>query len=575
MNSLAELFSVEDFNSNGKSAGKFGKNTSPKQKKKEEKGIRYALPVRVCSGLIRCTITREQFSGKTISEDEVKQEIRKNYPELGGIQFTLVKFNNKYTSMLEGLEKAKTEIKESSIVVSVTKAKNLEDKEEPLDIPDAENGENDASIEEIELEDKNEDVGNEEPKEKSDYQTSYEKGCWVKLDIHYQEAKKEQEFSVSGTIKAGKNGMGYEKDTSLEEISDMWVKACPVFKNCRFHYDERNQYLIPYMIGGEMVKGKKYLLPIQVGFLEMEETYTSADFGEGIESVSWNELRALYAKKYPEYENASFIYQEEENSLFPIVEFKREAEKEAISIPVRVRGSGFIMELTTEDFKGSSSATLEEIRFVIEQVYPEFSKERTEMIYDERGFVIPVLKGSRKGMIISCNRKNQGFYEVDGLDGHSYRIEQMPYGCFDCRDDGETVDFHLMADKIPKKILMDIFSFFQLTPNKEAAIQIFYDIEKKSYELYYPRQTVTASSVVFQRNYDMELKKILVMDAHSHGKMPAFFSSIDNHDEKGTRLFLVCGNLDRKQPSYKLRAGIVGNYKTLLISEIFDMGDKV
>lgn len=573
MNSLAELFSVEDFNSNGKSAGKSGKKTSPKQKKKEEKGIRYALPVRVCNGLIRCILTSEQFSGKTISEDEVKKEIRRKYPELGGVQFTLVKFNNKYTSMLEDLEKAQIELKISSTAESATEAEDAADKEEePLDIPIAEKEQNDASAEEIDLEDTDED---EEPEEKTGNEISYEKGCWVKLDIHYQEVKKEQEFSVSGTIKAGDNGMGYEKGASLEEISDMWVKACPAYKNCHFHYDERNQYLIPYMIGGEIVKGKKYFLPIRVGFLEMEETYTSADFGEGIESVGWNELRALYAKKYPEYENASFIYQEEENLLFPIVEFKREVEKEAISIPIRVRGSGFIMELTAEDFKGSTSATLEEIRFVIEQVYPEFSAERTEMIYDERGFVIPVLKGSRKGIIISCNRKNQGFYEVVGLDGHSYRIEQMPYGCFDCRDDGKMVDFHLMADKIPQKIFKDILSFFQLTPQKEAAVQVFYDIEKKSYEMYYPRQTVSASSVVFQRNFDMELKKVLVMDAHSHGNMPAFFSSIDNYDEKGTRLFLVCGNLAGKQPSYKLRAGIAGNYKSLLIHEIFEMEDKI
>lgn len=64
---------------------------------------------------------------------------------------------------------------------------------------------------------------------------------------------------------------------------------------------------------------------------------------------------------------------------------------------------------------------------------------------------------------------------------------------------------------------------------------------------------------------------MLVMDAHSHGRMDAFFSSIDNHDEKGTRLFLVLGRIDREAPAWKLRAGIAGYYKELALTDVFDM----
>ena len=232
------------------------------------------------------------------------------------------------------------------------------------------------------------------------------------------------------------------------------------------------------------------------------------------------------------------------------------------------------MMVEKEDLKNAESATLQEIRTVIERIYPEFSKERTEMHYDERGFVIPVLKGSRKGVQIMNVRKNQGFFIVTGRDGSVYRIEQMPYGCFDCREDGSDVDFRMTEKKIPYGILMDVVAFFKRNPRKEAAVQIFYNLETEKYEIYYPEQQVTSASVVFTRNHDMENDKVLVMDIHSHGSMNAFFSSIDDNDEKGTRLFMVFGNLDKKEITHKLRAGIAGNYKMLKLSDVFEMEDK-
>lgn len=42
---------------------------------------------------------------------------------------------------------------------------------------------------------------------------------------------------------------------------------------------------------------------------------------------------------------------------------------------------------------------------MVEKIYPEYSKERTEMLYDEeKKFVIPILKSSRKGLIVHNTR---------------------------------------------------------------------------------------------------------------------------------------------------------------------------
>lgn len=62
-----------------------------------------------------------------------------------------------------------------------------------------------------------------------------------------------------------------------------------------------------------------------------------------------------------------------------------------------------------------------------------------------------------------------------------------------------------------------------------------------------------------------------MMDAHSHGAMGAFFSSVDDHDEKGTRLFMVLGRLNREKPECRLRAGIAGFYKDLRLADVFEM----
>ena len=42
-----------------------------------------------------------------------------------------------------------------------------------------------------------------------------------------------------------------------------------------------------------------------------------------------------------------------------------------------------------------------------------------------------------------------------------------------------------------------------------------------------------------------------VIDLHSHGRMSAFFSSTDDADEQGFRLYVVIGNVDTDRPTYR------------------------
>jgi len=164
---------------------------------------------------------------------------------------------------------------------------------------------------------------------------------------------------------------------------------------------------------------------------------------------------------------------------------------------------------------------------------------------------------------------------VKARNGNLFRIEQMPYGQFACntQKDRDEAEFHLSVSKIPKHILEEIIRTFRETPELEAAMQLFFRPEAGTYHLHFPKQTVTPSSVLFARNHGMESEMVLMMDIHSHAGSPAFFSAIDNADEKWTGLYLVIGNLDKEHMSYCFRAGIAGRYAALDICDVFDLED--
>jgi len=128
--------------------------------------------------------------------------------------------------------------------------------------------------------------------------------------------------------------------------------------------------------------------------------------------------------------------------------------------------------------------------------------------------------------------------------------------------------FNGALPKIPVKILLEINQFFKKHRVSEAMTQIFWDRTKKEYFVYVPEQEVTGASVHAIRNKRLEREHLLVMDIHSHNTMNAFFSGIDDDDEKETRLFGVIGKIDEKMgASILCRAG----KNKVSLEEIFDI----
>ena len=162
-----------------------------------------------------------------------------------------------------------------------------------------------------------------EAEKDADVGVAVEKGCWIKLEIHYQELAEDQTVTFPVSVVAGSIIMPFGENTgSVKEVRAKWTEEHPEYTGCLFHYDDKQDMLIPFMRGESEIKGRIYKLPVTVGYLHQTERYDAQDFGaSNITEATQVQIRELYSKKHPEFENAIFAYIAEINHLFPILNF--------------------------------------------------------------------------------------------------------------------------------------------------------------------------------------------------------------------------------------------------------------
>ena len=354
-------------------------------------------------------------------------------------------------------------------------------------------------------------------------------------------------------IKAIKYGNLFEITATDSTLKDAWKQFLlehQEFYGCQCHLTKSN-IAVPFFDKTAECK-QMYQTPVRIGFCnndQMEELSFDQEF------VSERVLMDEYAKTHPEFKNGSFLNFDRYNFLMPVAKKYDVTDKTKLKLPITVKTGAYDVAFDAEDFE-EEFVTKEQVRQALEKIYPEYSKERTEMLFDDRYFLVAVLKSSKKGYTIIPHED----LDIEVIDNEESYIEKHLYGTYYLSKENDVIDFEL--DKtIPIELLLDIINLFSEEPTKEKAAQIFWN--GKEYELYVPEQVVTESSVEFKRNKQLEAEKDLVMDIHSHACYPAFFSSIDNEDEKGTRLYMVIGNLDKDRHSIAARVGIKGIFREL------------
>ena len=103
-------------------------------------------------------------------------------------------------------------------------------------------------------------------------------------------------------------------------------------------------------------------------------------------------------------------------------------------------------------------------------------------------------------------------------------------------------------------------------------MNVYWDKVNPGFFLDTPEQTVTKASVEGHLTGEYaDERYIHYMDIHSHNSMEAFFSPIDNKDEKATRLYTVIGRLDRYYPDIKTRISNGGKFQEIDPAQVFEL----
>lgn len=124
--------------------------------------------------------------------------------------------------------------------------------------------------------------------------------------------------------------------------------------------------------------------------------------------------------------------------------------------------------------------------------------------------------------------------------------------------------------RIPAQILFDILSTFTAKLPKECGMAVVWSDIWKRYRAVMPEQQVTQASVHYQKIQSTESLWVVV-DAHSHNTMHAFFSSTDDADDQGFGISMVAGELDKEKPAIDVRMCVYGHFLPLEVSQVFDV----
>jgi len=120
--------------------------------------------------------------------------------------------------------------------------------------------------------------------------------------------------------------------------------------------------------------------------------------------------------------------------------------------------------------------------------------------------------------------------------------------------------------KIPAKWIAKVVGFFQAVYEQyksEAIVLLFYDEETGKHKIVPPMQKVAGASCDYDKGITIE-GMTMIGTIHSHGRMSAFHSGVDDTDEEHfDGLHITLGDLDEEYPS--ISASIVANGHRIIV----------
>ncbi len=133
----------------------------------------------------------------------------------------------------------------------------------------------------------------------------------------------------------------------------------------------------------------------------------------------------------------------------------------------------------------------------------------------------------------------------------------MPYG-----DLSPRIDF--TVDKLPLGLIEEFIDYARKQPTIEVAGWIIWNRKERSTRLQILESLEASEAHVQYVCPELNEDESLLIDIHSHGAFPAFFSGKDNNDDKGGfKVAVVVGNLDKPAVSICARLCVYGLYSPL------------
>lgn len=112
---------------------------------------------------------------------------------------------------------------------------------------------------------------------------------------------------------------------------------------------------------------------------------------------------------------------------------------------------------------------------------------------------------------------------------------------------------------VPVELIRDFNTMARAAAPREIAAALIWNEATEMWRLAERPAISSSAEDIHYREVDLHAGDHLVVDMHSHGHYPAFFSGEDDRDDAGTMRFsLVVGSFNNEQPSAKMRLCMAG-----------------
>ena len=389
-----------------------------------------------------------------------------------------------------------------------------------------------------------------------------------------------------------------EDEITAQDVAERFAKVNPQYRGCGISYAEEAGICYPVF---PTVEYGKLPVPVTILWNGQLQEYTDKEvegqikltghvFGKLPGSVVIKYARTHQKDVFAVCVISKDAYQSAETSSSEKKKEKKAEVRYKLPLNLYIVTFNCSYDLKPEHFGGKERVTLEEIKAYMSDKQKMFSDKsrKLDTLYNEElnRLAVMFISGTKGCEMLrsveeikGCLSKEQyhGFYV--GKEGN-FVIHAYPHGNFitrmgmgrECYDPKELL-FVRKLPKIPVKMLEEIIEYFREDLDREAAVRIVYRKKEKQFQFYKAGGQRKKMYMYYEYEVTEEMfspEVIHVMELHSHNTMPAFFSVVDDQDEKDyPGLFGVIGNLDAINPSLQFRAGNNGIFCRVAVEELF------